>query len=84
MTKAENQCISVAAASIISRYIFLREVNQLSKKYKTTILLGASDKVDQLGAELVRKYGIEVLEDVAKMNFKNTEKIKNIIRDTNA
>lgn len=83
MTKAEDQCMSVAAASIISRYIFLREVQQLSKKYRTTILLGATDKVDQLGAELVREHGLEVLDVVAKKNFKNTEKIKNIIKDTN-
>ena len=76
MTKAEDQCMSVAAASIISRYIFLGEMKKIGEKYNVNILLGASDKVDDLGVELVKNHGIDILNDIAKMNFKNTVKIK--------
>ncbi len=75
MTKAEDQCMSVAASSIISRYIFLREMKKLSEKYNITLPLGASSKVDEVGASLVKKYGQDILKDIAKLSFKNTEKI---------
>ena len=51
--------------------------NKLSEKYKINILKGASDKVDDVGREIVKKYGKEELYKIAKINFKNTEKILN-------
>ena len=75
LTKAEDKCLSVACASLISRYIFLKEMNKLSEKYDTFLLKGASDKVDLQGKDLVNKYGKDVLNDIAKLNFKNTSKI---------
>lgn len=75
-THAENKCLSVAVSSIISRYTFLLEMDKLSKQYNCTMLKGAGYNVDDLGAELATKYGLEVLEKIAKINFKNTEKIK--------
>lgn len=76
MPKAEDQCISVAAASLISRYIFLAEIKKISKKYKIDIPLGAGNNVDDVAVTLVNKKGIDVLKEIAKMNFKNVEKIK--------
>ena len=80
MTKAEDQCLSVAASSIISRYIFLREVRLLSDKLGIEIPLGAGNMVDEVGATLVMKHGKNILNDIAKLNFKNTEKIADIIK----
>lgn len=77
LTKGESAHLSVAAASVISRYLFLEEMDKLSKKYNVTILKGASDKVDELGREIVKKYGKLELDKIAKINFKNTEKILN-------
>ena len=77
LTKGESKHLSVAAASVISRYLFLQEMDKLSDKYKITILKGASDKVDAVGKEIVKKYGKEELQKLAKVNFKNTEKILN-------
>ena len=77
MTKAEDYCYSVAASSIISRYVFLLEMKKISDEYKMPIPFGASDKVDQVGKELVKKYGEEVLYKIAKKDFKNTNKILN-------
>jgi ribonuclease HIII len=74
-TKAEDKCLSVGCSSIISRYIFLKEMDKLSKEVNMVLPLGASTVVDEAGKEIVKKYGKEKLETIAKMNFKNTEKI---------
>ena len=76
-TKAEDKCLSVAAASIISRYIFLGEMEKLSKEMEMTIPKGAGPNADEIGIEIVKKYGFDKLYDIAKMNFKNKDKIKN-------
>lgn len=75
LTKGESKHLSVAAASVISRYLFLNEIDKLSKKYNTTILKGASNEVNKVAEEIVKKYGKEELSKIAKINFKNTEKI---------
>lgn len=75
-TKAEDKCLSVACSSIISRYIFLNEIEKMSKKYNAKILLGAGNDVDELAKELKNKYGIDELKKMIKYNFKNTQKIQ--------
>ncbi len=77
LTKGESAHLSVAAASVISRYLFLEGMDKMSEKYGVTILKGASDKVDELGKQIVSKYGKQELYKIAKINFKNTEKILN-------
>ncbi len=77
LTKGESAHLSVAAASVISRYLFLEEMDKMSEKYGITILKGASDKVDELGKQIVKKYGKQELNKIAKINFKNTEKVLN-------
>lgn len=80
LTKAEDQCLAVACGAIISRYILIQEFNKLSKEYGIHIPKGAGENVDKVGAEIVKKYGIEVLDKIAKKSFKNTEKIKELIK----
>ncbi len=80
ITKAEDKCMSVAASSIISRYIFLKEMKKLNDRFQIDIPLGASNLVDEVGATLVKQYGEKILEEIAKMNFKNTEKILEIAK----
>ncbi len=77
-TKAEDKCLSVACASIISRFIFLKEMNDLSKKLGVELPKGASSKVDLMGKEIMKRYGESKLKEIAKINFKNTDKIKNL------
>ncbi len=76
-TKAEDKCLSVGVSSIISRYMFLKEMEKLSKKVNMSLPLGASTVVDETGKKIVEKYGKEKLSEIAKLNFKNTEKILN-------
>lgn len=75
ITKAESKTLSVACASLISRYIFLKEMKKLSEQLKITLPKGASNKVDEIGIEIVKKHGFDILKEIAKLNFKNTEKI---------
>ncbi len=76
MTKAEDKCLSVACASLISRYIFLKEFDKLGESVNTFLLKGANDKVNEVAKDIVKKYGFNKLYDIAKMNFKNVDKIK--------
>lgn len=75
MTKAEDKNLAVAAASIISRYIFVKEFDKLSDSLHIPLPKGAGDKVDSIGMEVVEKYGKDKLKEIAKLNFKNTERI---------
>lgn len=79
-TKAESKCASVAAASIISRYIFLMKMEEMSKELDLEIPKGANDIVDETGKEIAKKFGINKLNTIAKLNFKNTEKIKEALK----
>ena len=81
ITKAEDQCLSVACSAIISRYIFIKEFDKLSKKYNHTLPKGAGPIVNEVGTKLVKEYGIDVLNEIAKTNFKNTEKIKELAKN---
>ena len=83
ITKAEDKCLSVACASLISRFVFLKEFDKLGEKLGVFLIKGASDKVDELGLRIVNKYGFDKLKEIAKLNFKNTEKIKQLKESQN-
>lgn len=75
LTKAEDKNLAVACASIISRYIFIKEFDKLSDSLHIPLPKGAGGQVDKIGEEIVEKYGKDKLKEVAKLNFKNTERI---------
>ena len=75
MTKAEDKNMAVACGSIISRYIFLKEFVILCDSIHIPFSKGVGKDVDSIGEEVVEKYGEEKLKDIAKLNFKNTERI---------
>ena len=76
-TKAEDKCLSVACSSIISRYLFLKEIEKIGNSLGSFIPKGASTLVDDYGKKIVQNFGKEKLRSIAKLNFKNTEKILN-------
>lgn len=75
-TKGEDTSLAVAAASLISRYIFIKKMNELSLELGIVLPKGAGVKVDEVGKEIVNKYGFDKLNEIAKVSFKNTKKIK--------
>lgn len=78
MTKAEDKNLAVACASVISRYIFLKEFDKISDTLHIPLPKGAGKEVDIIGKEIIQKFGKEKLKDIAKLNFKNTERILDI------
>ncbi|MER2077483.1 ribonuclease HIII [Psychrobacillus psychrotolerans] len=78
-TKAEQLHVSVAAASIIARYAFLKEMDRLTEIAGTTIPKGASAKVDEIAAKIYLKHGEEFLKSITKWHFANTGKAINIV-----
>lgn len=78
MTKAEDKNLAVACSSIISRYIFIKEFDKLSDSLHIPLPKGAGPMVDAVGEEIVEKFGADKLKEVAKYNFKNTERILKI------
>ena len=61
----------VAAASILARARFVREMTLLSERVGMELPKGAASFVDKVGQQLVQKYGVEILTEVAKVHFKN-------------
>lgn len=77
-THAEDKCLSVAVSSIISRFVFLKEMDKLSNEIGVNLPKGAGINVDDVGKNLIDKFGFDILKKYAKLNFKNTDKIKNM------
>lgn len=75
MTKAEDKCMSVACASIISRYKFLELMDNLSDSIHIPLPKGAGEEVDKIAREIKDTYGIDKLFELAKMNFNNAKKL---------
>ena len=72
--RAESDVV-VAAASIMARGAFLDGMKRLSEQWGVVIPKGASAKVLEVGRQLVRKFGPDVLQKVAKTHFKTTKEI---------
>lgn len=79
MTKAEDKNLAVACASVISRYIFIKEFDKICDEIHIPLVKGAGADVDNIGKEVVETYGKEKLKEIAKYNFKNTERILGIM-----
>ncbi|MCI1245707.1 MAG: ribonuclease HIII [Bacilli bacterium] len=75
-TKGETAFPSVALASVIARYSFLRKMAELSEKYGMRLPFGAGEEVDEAIAAFVRKNGKEKLREAAKLNWANFKKLK--------
>ncbi len=75
-TKAENKYLAVACASILARNAFLEYFDKLEEKYNFTFQKGAGSNLDKNAKEFVDKFGFDELNNVAKLHFKNTEKLR--------
>lgn len=65
----------VAAASVLARAAFLKEMERLGKAFGTELPKGASSKVIQVGRTLFAQHGVEIFPKVAKMHFKTLDAI---------
>ena len=70
-----ERIVQVAAASILARAAFIREMDKLSDQYGMTIPKGAAAQVDEAGRRIVRMHGIESLPNLTKTHFKNYRRV---------
>lgn len=77
MPKAEADPV-VAAASIIARALYVRQMVKLSKEAGEPLLRGASAEVKKQAARLVGKFGPEALSRFAKTHFKTAAEAKQL------
>lgn len=68
--------IAVAAASIIARDTFRRELTSLSQTYNLDLPPGANNVIN-VGREFMRIHGEENLKNVVKLHFKTTKQVLN-------
>ena len=76
LTQAESIHKAVAVAAIIARYYFLKEFEKLNEELKIELPKGASAAVDAVAKVIYLKYGEEIFKKIAKLNFKNYQRIK--------
>ncbi|MGE5677869.1 MAG: ribonuclease HIII [Pseudomonadota bacterium] len=72
--RAEENMV-VAAASILARDQYVKEMKRLSDRFEFDFPKGCSSLVTETAREFVRLYGREKLEEVAKLHFVVTEKL---------
>lgn len=68
-TKAESDPV-VAAASIVARAVYVREMKRLSDEAGEELIKGASGKVLEQAKKIVETKGADALKNFAKMHFK--------------
>ena len=69
-THAEDSYISVAAASIIARSYFIGQLQSLYKIFETQLSRGSGPKTLELAVKLIKKFGQDKMNLVAKTHFK--------------
>jgi ribonuclease HIII len=65
----------VAAASVVARAEFLTRLADLGRRFDCVLPKGAGPPVDEAGRQLVRRGGVELLRQMAKLHFRTTQKI---------
>jgi len=68
--KGESKSLSVAAASIIARYYFLKQIESLNKKYDINLPKGSSYEALNY-IKYIKENRPDILNNIAKMNFKS-------------
>jgi ribonuclease HIII len=73
-TKAEEDPV-VAAASVVARAEFVRQMHALSKRLGEKLQKGAGPLVKEQGARIIEKFGARGLGDFAKLHFRTAYEV---------
>ncbi len=73
-TKAEEDPV-VAAASIVARAEFQRQMTALSKRFGEKLQKGAGPLVKEQGARIIERFGARALGDFAKLHFRTAYEV---------
>jgi len=77
--KGESYHPAVAAASIIARYTFIKKMDAINDSLGIMLPYGAGPAVDLIGKRIGMEEGIDIFKKIAKINFKNMNKIKDLL-----
>ncbi|MEY4939007.1 MAG: hypothetical protein RIQ93_742 [Verrucomicrobiota bacterium] len=73
-TKAEEDPV-VAAASVVARAEFVRQMHELSKRFGAKLQKGAGPLVKEQAAQIMEKFGTRGLGDFAKLHFRTAYEV---------
>ena len=73
-TKAEEDPV-VAAASIVARAEFQRQMVTLSKRFGARLQKGAGPLVKEQAKEIIQKFGVQSLREFAKLHFRTAYEV---------
>ncbi len=73
-TKAEEDPV-VAAASVVARAAYVREMKRLSDRFGSKLQKGAGPLVKKQGAEIIARFGARALGDFAKLHFRTAYEV---------
>ena len=73
-TRAEEDPV-VAAASVVARAEFVRQMHTLSKQLGEKLQKGAGPLVKEQGARIIAKFGARALGDFAKLHFRTAYEV---------
>jgi ribonuclease HIII len=73
-TKAEEDPV-VAAASVVARAEFVRQMHLLSKKFGDQLQKGAGPLVKQQALQIIEKFGARALGEFAKLHFRTAYEV---------
>ncbi len=73
-TKAEEDPV-VAAASVVARAEFVRQMHALSKRFGEKLQKGAGPLVKEQAARIIEKFGARALGDYAKLHFRTAYEV---------
>jgi ribonuclease HIII len=79
MVRAESD-VAVAAASILAREYFLRQMDKLSETLGVELPRGGGPQVKVVGRQLLEKHGPGVFESCAKLHFKTYKELLSEVR----
>lgn len=73
-TKAEEDPV-VAAASVVARAEFVRQMHALSQRFGEKLQKGAGPLVKKQAHEIIAKFGVRALGDFAKLHFRTAYEV---------
>jgi ribonuclease HIII len=73
-TKAEEDPV-VAAASVVARAEYVRQMHALSQRFGAKLQKGASALVKEQATEIIRKFGARSLGEFAKLHFRTAYEV---------
>lgn len=73
-TKAEEDPV-VAAASVVARAEFVRQMHLLSKKFGAKLQKGAGPLVKEQARQIIERFGARALGDFAKLHFRTAYEV---------